>query len=1388
MKIFRTIIYNLWTKKNSIAKWQLNVFGVVFLATGFIFGSYFTLKGIMNALAAGAPWIQTDWSGGSGASTTNQYTAGSNIDATTTAGQLTLQTVVGWSGSYTSWSRRQLVTITNSGSGQTDYQVRLPITYDSDMQADFDDLRFANASGTALDYWLETKTDNTSAIVWVEVDTVAGASDTSVYVYYGNAAVNSASNGFNAFPLFDDFNDNVFDTAKWTKIDPRSKMSEANGKLNFIYGSGAGNWDAAIYGVQSFTRDDWSFEWDQRWTSDYASYDAFMFGWKDDGSGVSYANLVYGYYNQGDGNCTVNCSSPGSYEDGILRGNTISWNNNTDYNLRLRMRSSGGAYYEKSTNNGNTWTTDYTSAYSTEATLHPAWVHYSGDYVVDNVRVRKWMSSEPTNSMGSEENKYPSSATMTSNIYDTGILSAWGDLTYTATTPANTAVTVKVRAGNVSNLSDATAWTSCSAASSGVDLTGDCTLDGKQYVQYQVVLTTTDSITTPTFSDISIDFSAYDTDPPATNASSIKMYTASSKVKEIPAFSGGTVYWNNAVKPYFEWTLGADNSGGSGLLGYCLYLGTDPTGNPNGAKGILGDTSPIAIPTGSNCQFIIGPSGVFDSSISGYIKTAMVDDEVYALNIKAIDLAGNVFLGDPAQFKFKQDSTPPSNPAYISLPGDWISSKAVTVTWPTSGGDAAQDSASQVVGMQYRIGSSGTWYGVNHSGTQDATDLLDHTSGRYSMVEIPDYTSLGEGSNVIYFRTWDNAGNVNTNPVFGTIKLNTTAPSIPRNLMVSPEDNDTNSYSFSWSAPAIYTGQSTNITYCYTANTLPSALNCNFTVAGATTLVADAYANQPGTNTLYLVAKDEAGNVNYEVYASTTFTYSGSAPGISRSLDIADVSVKATESWKLVLSWEAPESIGSGVENYKIYHSENGTNFSLQSTVTGISYVDTGLTQKTHYYKIKACDSANNCGAYSGIVSLYPDGKFIEAASLVDGPIASAVTTKRATLSWSTDRKSDSKVSYGTKSGSYKDEESSNSAQTISHEIKLTSLEPGTTYYYKAKWTDEDGNTGESKEKTFETDPAPTVSSVAATNVSISSGLISFKIKNSNIARIYYGESTSYGGVVSMTTSTVESKYTIPLEGLKDGTDYHYKLQLEDAEKDKYDFEDHVFTTLPRPKISNVRIQQVKNTAQPTALISWDTNTEVSSIVTYYPEGDTSQSRDEVDVKLIAGEHKTIIRNLLPQTNYILVVKGVDKVGNEATSDNQKITTATDTRPPQISNVSIKGSNISGQSSQSSLTQLVVTWDTDEVATSQVEFGEGTGDTYSQKTQEDTNLTNNHLVIITNLSPSKVYHLRILSKDNVGNLAKSIDTVTITPKNTDNAFDLVIGSLQEVFGFLGRIQ
>ncbi len=105
------------------------------------------------------------------------------------------------------WTKRRPIILTGGSSGaQTDYQVKLTITYDSDMQFDFDDLRFIKSDNvTVLDSWLESKTNSTSAIIWIETDTPANTITDTIYMYYGNSGASSVWNGTDTFVFFEGF-------------------------------------------------------------------------------------------------------------------------------------------------------------------------------------------------------------------------------------------------------------------------------------------------------------------------------------------------------------------------------------------------------------------------------------------------------------------------------------------------------------------------------------------------------------------------------------------------------------------------------------------------------------------------------------------------------------------------------------------------------------------------------------------------------------------------------------------------------------------------------------------------------------------------------------------------------------------------------------------------------------------------------------------------------------------------------------------------------------------------------------------------------------------------------------------------------------------------------
>jgi Domain of unknown function (DUF2341)/Concanavalin A-like lectin/glucanases superfamily len=109
-----------------------------------------------------------------------------------------------------SWDYRKRVRIENtSATSFSTTTVKVTVAYDSDMQSDFDDIRFTKDDGlTPLDFWVEKITASTEAIVWVEVPAMLADSYTTTFMYFGNAGAVSSSTGSATFTNYDDFEDN----------------------------------------------------------------------------------------------------------------------------------------------------------------------------------------------------------------------------------------------------------------------------------------------------------------------------------------------------------------------------------------------------------------------------------------------------------------------------------------------------------------------------------------------------------------------------------------------------------------------------------------------------------------------------------------------------------------------------------------------------------------------------------------------------------------------------------------------------------------------------------------------------------------------------------------------------------------------------------------------------------------------------------------------------------------------------------------------------------------------------------------------------------------------------------------------------------------------------
>lgn len=1084
------------------------------------------------------------------------------------------------------------------------------------------DIRFRDSDNTTnLNYWVERFTaSGQNAKIWVKVPSIGASSTKNIFMYYGSGGA-AGSNGANTFDFFDDFNDG--DYSGWTvRAATNASWAVINGEL--VSNATCGGTCTNDYGLlgSSHTITNGIIEASVKLAdvSGLTNIITELVGRGADSWTTGYSNTLYKYPS------TTKTSKLQVTHSSTIVEQSFAFNYNQWYRLKLSLNGTAivSCVEDKFCVSG-------TNASYASGSVSLANYQARNGSTYDNVRVRKFAASEPAiQTVGAEQLlAYQTSGSWesatNSNVVDLVWNGGWGDGVNDSSTVfsavvsnvnATDTITFKMRVSQTPGGLSSAAYQTLGVANTGTTFTKTkadfdalptpLPIGNYRYVQILAEFVQT-SGTSPALDSMTINYMADDTNPSATTAAGY--FSEGGR-----ALDSGD--WANSI-PYFEFSAEDETAGGepeSGIRGYCLYFGDDPLADPMTTKGFLTNSEQPG--DSSGCQYVTYNSYIdlidhisilIDQQTGEFIFPFDVGDVNY-LNARAIDLLGHTYstglIPNYNVYSFRFDNILPTNPQAISAPQSYQNDVSqVIMYWPTSGTTGSQDANSGVKGFQYRIGSTGDWYGSNHVGDGNCDDVI--TTGQYQLNATYDEVEVGE--NVFQLRTLDNACNVTSAYVTAIIKYSGVAPSEPQNLTVTPTTNTENAFGFDWVSPALFNGQESGLSYCYSVNTKPSLNVCSWTSSSA--LTADAYATQPGLNTMYVVARDEAGNVNYDAYASVNFEANTSAPSAAQSVDISDISIKTTSNWKLAVTWSVPLYTGTGITSYKVYRTATANvdcvsspaSFSLIGSTAGTSYSDTGLSQLTYSYCVKACDSTSNCSAYSSTVSMMPTGRFITAATLISGPSVTRTGTQSAAIEWVTDRTSDSRIVYGLSSGSYFTEEIANSQQVTSHDITLSNLRAGTTYYYLARWTDEDGNTGQSPEGSFTTKAAPQVIDAKASEIGLHSATVSFNVSGASEVTLLYGKSGSYTAQESINTSATLSKYSIRLLGLNDGTQYSYKFALEDVDGNSFPtLVDFVFTTPPSPKVSNVRIQQVKNSATPTIQVTWDTNTETTSILSYY--------------------------------------------------------------------------------------------------------------------------------------------------------------------------------------------
>ncbi len=434
-------------------------------------------------------------------------------------------------------------------------------------------------------------------------------------------------------------------------------------------------------------------------------------------------------------------------------------------------------------------------------------------------------------------------------------------------------------------------------------------------------------------------------------------------------------------------------------------------------------------------------------------------------------------------------------------------------------------------------------------------------------------------------------------------------------------------------------------------------------------------------------------------------------------------------------------------------------------------------------YKVTAKDKAGAASDETVKLAAIPQGRFTSPPPITEGPTV-VPDSFAATVTWETERSASSFVDFGLTADGLKDaktsDEQGTATQVTQHSVRITGLKASTTYSYKVKSLDIDQNVASSDVGTFTTLEAPRVTDVKISDIHLTDITISWTTTKEASATIQYGTTTKYGFTFADTSGSFSTTHTVKLESLKDSTTYHFRIEGKDRSDNPISSDDYNFTTLTFPKVLTV---SSANKAEGQTEVKWTTNVPTTSEVEYYNE--TSPNKTQGNSSQVT-EHSILVFGLDDATEYKFKVRGRDQFGNEAVSTENKFRTLEDKTPPIISDVKSESNTVG--SGDAAKIQIIISWKTNEAATSQIEYGEGlSGSSYSAKSDENAERVRDHLLVVGGLTPAKTYHFRIVTKDKAGNQSLSQGYSILTSRARQSFLQIVLANLEDTFSWLGGI-
>ncbi|HRH23122.1 MAG TPA: fibronectin type III domain-containing protein [Candidatus Magasanikbacteria bacterium] len=862
-------------------------------------------------------------------------------------------------------------------------------------------------------------------------------------------------------------------------------------------------------------------------------------------------------------------------------------------------------------------------------------------------------------------------------------------------------------------------------------------MNGKRYYRYKLFLTTANASFTPTLSSVTFTYHSYLTSGSlASNA-----FNAEDDTNVLAAVSWtGTTPTGTVIK--FQVRTSADNSS------FTSWMGPDGTSATYFTDSTGAQSMPAALTDGVSDRWI--QYKVFLESDGTGTPTLAQSTLTYVVN------------------------APPE--ITITNTVSSTSSGTVTVNYDVRDIDSATGATAGVVGVTLQYCTASCASAGNEVWATAATSSLSGTFGPSVSVNVASTTQYTS-----YSVTWTPTSSYN-NQYNGSnfkIRLRANDSEAANNIGV----DESNTFVLDTTDPLptiIIDGRSTVTNTLSISVTDDTMAGLQMKLSNDSDLSSDGLNGSSGTwipytatstwnlgtggTTIYYQVMDAYGNISAAGAISSAHT-----PQIPGNLFYKDISNSDTAEWREFIAWQIIDDPTPGFAQYAIYRSSDGTNYTeIATQVSRIInyYLDTDIdTGTTYYYKVTAEDDDGNISAFSTVVSDDPNGT---GGTDVSSPTISNVTTSSVgsnslTITWETDEVSDSYVDYITEEGG-----DFSSADTVGlttmrnnaaglgvHTVALTNLLPNTTYYYRVRSLDPDGNEGIGTQApngySFTTLSGPVISDVSTDQIRNTQARVTWTTDQESDSYVIFSTSSSFIASSTVGSPLTVSSHEVTLPSLSPNTTYYYYVQSGsvtdkntiEGQHEYYSFQTTGDLAAPVITFDSENDVVVSDTS---LVITFGTDETATSSINY----GTSLSYGSISANNnLNTDHNYTLTGLLPGTAYYLSMQVADVDGNISSALQFSVTTtdSADYTPPVITNVT---------SSVVTDDEALIVWSTDEGTTGRVYYGTTTS-VYTDSSDLVSTYNQNHAIVLSELSTSTEYFYIVVSADVSGNISTSTE-------------------------------